>query len=183
MKIDLQTGLFSDVRYLPSPNYDERPENNKIDLLVIHNISLPPGRFGTGAVEKFFCNQLDFTDDPYYSTISHLKVASHLFIDRKGSMTQFVPFTKRAWHAGESSFEGRTRCNDFSIGIELEGTDETTFEEKQYQILSEVIQTLMKTYPLITRDRIVGHSHIAPQRKTDPGPFFDWRYLNGLLGI
>lgn len=183
MKIDLATGLLTSARYIMSMHHDDRPDNTQIDLIVIHNISLPPGQFGTDAVEKFFCDQLDFSAHPYFSTISQLKVSSHLFIDRKGAVTQFVPFIKRAWHAGESSFQGRTRCNDFSIGIELEGTDDIVFEEVQYKVLSDIIKIVKISYPHITRERIVGHSDIAPQRKTDPGPMFDWRYLDCLLSV
>lgn len=181
MKSDLDDGMLNIARYASSSHCDDRPNDMPIDMIVIHNISLPPGQFGTGAVEKFFCDRLDFAEHPYYSSISHLKVSSHLLIDRQGVITQFVPFTKRAWHAGESSFQGRTRCNDFSIGIELEGSDDVAFEENQYKALVEVIRVLMKTYPMITRERIVGHSDIAPHRKTDPGPCFDWRYLDCLL--
>jgi N-acetyl-anhydromuramoyl-L-alanine amidase len=177
MEIDKLSGLLQGVRYLPSSNHDARPENMPIDMIVIHNISLPPGQFGSGAIERFFCDQLDMTQHPYFQTIADLKVSSHLLIDRKGVITQFVPFHKRAWHAGVSCFEGRERCNDFSIGIELEGTDDLPFESAQYDALVNVIHLLMQEYPLITRDRIVGHSDIAPGRKTDPGAAFDWNKL------
>jgi len=181
MKINAHTGLLEPVHYLASSHCDVRPEHTVIDMIVVHNISLPPGEFGTGAVEKFFCGTLDFSLHEYYASIAHLRVSSHLFISREGKITQFVPFHKRAWHAGESAFAGRTNCNDFSIGIELEGTDHLPYEKKQYTILTEVIQLLTKQYPAITRDRIVGHSDIAPQRKTDPGPAFDWPHLDCLL--
>ena len=174
MKIDKESGLVVPARYLPSSHCDDRPPNTVIDMIVVHNISLPPGQFGTGAVERFFCDELDFAEHPYFETISTLRVAAHLFINRTGEVIQFVPFFKRAWHAGQSSFQGRERCNDFSIGIELEGTDEIKFEEKQYGALLEVVRLLSAAYPEITRERIVGHSDIAPGRKTDPGPFFDW---------
>jgi AmpD protein len=181
LEIDKTTGLLVGERYLPSSHHNDRPENMPIDMIVIHNISLPPGQFGTGAVEKFFCDELDMTAHEYFSTISHLKVSAHLLIDRQGVITQFVPFSKRAWHAGQSNFDGRSECNDFSIGIELEGTDHLLFEKKQYETLSQVIQLLLQTYPDIRRERIVGHSDIAPGRKTDPGPAFDWSNLDCLL--
>lgn len=181
MKIDRVTSLLNPVRYEPSAHCDERPENTTIDMIVIHNISLPPGEFGTGAIEKFFCGQLDFSQHPYYATIADLRVSSHLLIDRTGLVTQFVPFAKRAWHAGKSFFEGRERCNDFSIGIELEGTDSVCYEKKQYEQLGRVINTIREAYPAILRRRIVGHSDIAPGRKTDPGPKFEWSYLDCLL--
>jgi AmpD protein len=181
MKIDLPDGLLSPARYLPSPHCDNRPENMAIDLLVVHGISLPPNQFGEGFVEKFFCGELDFFAHPYFATIATLKVSAHLFIDRRGDIIQFVPFAKRAWHAGHSFFQGRERCNDFSIGIELEGTDETPYEKIQYEKLAQITQLLRQTYPALTRDRVVGHSDIAPGRKTDPGPFFDWNYLDCLL--
>lgn len=183
LKIDPITNLLINAQYLPSAHHNDRPENTAIDMIVIHNISLPPGKFGTGDVQKFFCDALDFSLDPYFETIKNLKVSAHLFISRLGEITQFVPFSKRAWHAGESSFQGRTNCNDFSIGIELEGTDDLPFEKVQYEKLTRVIQLLMQTYPTIKRERIVGHSDIAPQRKTDPGPHFDWDYLDSLLNF
>lgn len=150
-------------------------------MIVVHGISLPPGEFGSKAVEDFFTGHLDSSLHPYFATIQTLKVSSHLFIKRTGEIIQFVPFNRRAWHAGESSFQGRTRCNDFSIGIELEGTDTTPYEIKQYEQLVRVIRILMQAYPAITADRIVGHVDIAPGRKTDPGPYFDWNYLKGRL--
>jgi AmpD protein len=181
LEIDLSTGLLTSARYLPSPHQDARPDGMVIDMIVIHNISLPPGQFGTGAIEQFFCGELDSTLHPYFSTIKQLRVASHLLIERKGLITQFVPFSKRAWHAGQSHFEGRTHCNDFSIGIELEGTDDIPYEKIQYATLLKVIPILMQTYPSITQNRIVGHSDIAKGRKTDPGPAFDWGYLKSIL--
>ena len=181
LKIDPQQGLIAPVLYRPSPHHDERPQEAVINMIVIHGISLPPGEFGASAVEDFFCNTLDFSGHPAFASIAHLKVSSHLFIKRTGEIIQFVPFTKRAWHAGESSFQGQSRCNDFSIGIELEGTDDILYDRNQYQQLSCVIRLLMETYPAITQDRIVGHVDIAPHRKTDPGPAFDWKHLKGLL--
>lgn len=178
--MEIHNGLLKAAHYAPSVHCDERPDA-AIDMIVIHNISLPPGEFGTGVVEKFFCSKLDFSEHPYFSDIAELKVSSHLFIDRQGKITQFVPFHQRAWHAGKSFFQGRERCNDFSIGIELEGTDSVPYEEIQYKQLVKVIQALMTAYPDITRERIVGHSDIAPGRKTDPGPVFDWTQLDCVL--
>ena len=156
-----------------SPNCSSR-EKGEISLLVIHNISLPPGKFGGGHVEEFFQNILDPQAHPYFDEIKELKVSSHLFIERDGSITQFVPFDKKAWHAGVSNFNGRENCNEFSIGIELEGTDELEYTQQQYDSLVEVSRELMVLYPLITKDNIVGHCDIAPGRKTDPGKAFDW---------
>lgn len=183
MNITLPDGLLTSANFLPSPHCDARPENTLIDMIVIHGISLPPGEFGTGAIEKFFCGKLDNTAHPYFATISKLRVSSHLLIERTGKIIQFVPFSKRAWHAGESLFQGRKSCNDFSIGIELEGTDELPYEKIQYEKLAEVIRLLTQAYPAITRERIAGHSDIAPMRKTDPGPLFDWSCLDKYLYI
>jgi AmpD protein len=182
VKIDINTGLLEGANYLASPHCNARPAEMPIDMVVIHGISLPPNEFGTGWVEKFFCGNLDPKAHPYFETISHLNVSSHLFIDRQGSITQFVPFTRRAWHAGVSTFDGRTECNDFSIGIELEGADDMPYEKIQYTRLAEVLDALQKTYPAIHAKRIVGHSDIAPGRKTDPGESFDWAYLELLTG-
>jgi len=163
-----------------SPNCSSR-EKGEISLLVIHNISLPPGKFGGGHVEEFFQNILDPQAHPYFDEIKELKVSSHLFIERDGSITQFVPFDKKAWHAGVSNFNGRENCNEFSIGIELEGTDELEYTQQQYDSLVEVSRELMVLYPLITKDNIVGHCDISPGRKTDPGKAFDWDlYLSRL---
>ncbi len=181
MKIDLPDGLLKPAHYLPSPHCDDRPQNTAIDMLVVHGISLPPAQFGIGFVEKFFCGELDFSLHPYFATIATLKVSAHLFIKRSGEIFQFVPFAKRAWHAGQSYFQGREGCNDFSIGIELEGTDELPYEKIQYEKLAQVTKVIMQIYPAVTRERIVGHSDIAPGRKTDPGPFFNWNYLDCLL--
>jgi AmpD protein len=163
-----------------SPNCSSR-EKGEISLLVIHNISLPPGKFGGGHVEEFFQNILDPQAHPYFDEIKELKVSSHLFIDRDGSITQFVPFDKKAWHAGVSNFNGRENCNEFSIGIELEGTDELEYTQQQYDSLVEVSRELMVLYPLITKDNIVGHCDIAPGRKTDPGKAFDWNLYRSRL--
>lgn len=167
----------------PSPNADERPDGCPVDLLVIHNISLPPGKFGGDFVEDLFLNRLDPDAHPYFATIAGLRVSSHLFIRRDGRCTQFVALDRRAWHAGVSCFDGRERCNDFSIGIELEGSDDTAFTDPQYSRLAEMTQAIHRHYPAITSDRITGHSDIAPQRKTDPGPHFDWQRYRDSLGV
>jgi AmpD protein len=165
------------AKYLPSPNYDERPDSNDLSLIVIHCISLPPGEFGGDWIDRLFTNTLDPTAHPYFSGIHQLRVSAHLLIPRDGNLTQYVPFNLRAWHAGESSYQGRNRCNDFSIGIELEGSEYIPYTEQQYTKLSSVIYTLLDTYPSLSWERIVGHSDIAPTRKTDPGPSFDWNRL------
>lgn len=168
------------ARQVLCENHNERPDN-EVSLLVIHNISLPAGKFGGPFIEDLFCNRLDAKADPSFASIAALNVSAHLLIRRDGSVIQFVPFNRRAWHAGVSSFEGRSQCNDFSIGIELEGADDQPFSQLQYWCLVRVTQTLMYYYPLITPQRITGHSDIAPDRKTDPGPCFDWEYyLRGL---
>tara|TARA_Y100001935_G_scaffold249454_1_gene248088 strand:- start:501 stop:1043 length:543 start_codon:yes stop_codon:yes gene_type:complete len=158
-----------------SPNFSER-EADDISLLVLHNISLPPGEFGGGNVEKFFLNELDSDEHPYFKEIHDLKVSSHLYIKRDGSIIQFVPLDKKAWHAGVSSFKGKQNCNEFSIGIELEGTDDIPYEKAQYLTLIRITLALMEKYPYLKKDNIVGHSDIAPERKTDPGGSFDWVY-------
>lgn len=181
LSIQPASGLLEPVIFKTSPHHDERPDGTVIDMIVIHGISLPPSEFGSHAIEDFFCGKLDTSLHPYYTTIAHLRVAAHLLIKRSGEIIQFVPFSKRAWHAGVSSFSGRTGCNDFSIGIELEGTDEIPYEQVQYKQLSRIIPLLMQCYTAITHDRIVGHADIAPGRKTDPGSAFDWAYLKGML--
>jgi|TARA_B110000240_G_C13189854_1_gene321510 AmpD protein len=178
MRIDPNTHLIVGVDYQCSPNADNRPEKTSIDLIVIHNISLPPYEFGTGCVQKFFANKLDISAHEYFEEIRDLHVSSHLFIERNGEVTQFVPFNKRAWHAGQSCFEGRPSCNDFSIGIELEGTDDIEYTVKQYVVLKAIILSLQMAYPSLSLGDLTGHSDIAPGRKTDPGPAFDWEKLN-----
>ncbi|MEO0442401.1 MAG: 1,6-anhydro-N-acetylmuramyl-L-alanine amidase AmpD [Pseudomonadota bacterium] len=178
-QFSIENGWVSPAKHLCSPNFNDRPQQGGIDLLVIHNISLPPEQFGGGNIEKFFCNQLDSSAHPYFQQIKDLKVSSHLLIDREGSLVQFVSLNKRAWHAGQSYFNNRENCNDFSIGIELEGTDNIPYTENQYKSLIALTQTLLKVYPELHKDSIVGHSDIAPGRKTDPGPAFNWRqYLD-----
>ena len=174
-------GWLDVAQAYPSPNCDVRPQTTSPDLVVIHGISLPPGEFGGPYIEALFTNTLDPDAHPYFRTIHEDEVSAHVLIRRDGSLTQFVPFGLRAWHAGASNFQGRTRCNDFSIGIELEGCDDTQYEEAQYISLAQVLHTLMTHYPGITPDHIVGHSDIAPGRKTDPGPGFDWARLHALL--
>lgn len=174
-------GWLEDCAHIPSPNCDERPDGSGIGLLVIHNISLPPGEFGGDGVSQLFTNTLDASVHPYYATIAGMKVSAHFFIRRDGMIIQFVPCSKRAWHAGESCWQGASRCNDFSIGIELEGSDDTPFEEAQYLALDRLTRVLRSVYPI---RGIAGHNDIAPLRKTDPGPCFDWgRYLGGLCRV
>ena len=173
----IDSGWLTTALRCPSPNFNERP-TSEISLVVIHNISLPPGQFGTGCVEAFFRNRLDSEAHPYFKEIEGLEVSAHLLIQRDGEVLQFVPFDKRAWHAGQSQFQGRENCNDFSIGIELEGTDDMPFTEQQYSQLIKLIALLQNQYPQITKERIAGHQHIAPGRKTDPGYLFDWDYLH-----
>lgn len=181
MSVDLPTGLLETAQFCPTEHCDERPCGAIIDLIVIHSISLPPGEFGTSAIHDFFRGQLNPNAHPFFQSIADLKVSAHVLIDREGTVVQFVPFHLRAWHAGDSLFQGKVACNDFSIGVELEGTNETPYEKEQYHSLANVITLLMAAYPHITRDRIVGHADIAPERKTDPGRAFDWPYLQGLL--
>ncbi len=165
------------VQLSPSPNINARPAGVAIDLLVIHNISLPPGQFGSSDIEDFFLNRLDTRKHPYFETLQGLQVSAHCLIRRSGALIQFAPFSARAWHAGRSEFAGRAECNDFSIGIELEGTDCKPYTVCQYQSLAAVAAYVMVQYPAITAERIAGHADIAPARKTDPGPAFDWRYF------
>ena len=169
------------VSHQPSPNADERPDDCEIDLLVVHNISLPPGEFGGGFIADLFLNRLDPTAHPFFREIVDLRVSAHLLVRRDGTVIQFVALDRRAWHAGVSRFCGREQCNDFSIGIELEGTDETPFTPVQYRRLTGLIRQIQGRYPAITDQRIVGHSDIAPGRKTDPGPAFEWAMLRRLL--
>ncbi len=180
-EIAIVDNWLSVAHKMPSPNFNERPPNTPISLLVIHNISLPPGEFGGGFVQQFFQNQLDARVHPYFATIASLQVSAHLFIERDGNVTQFVAFDQRAWHAGASSFDGVANCNDYSIGIELEGTDSQAYTDEQYIALAKVTRQLLLTYPTLTPERITGHEHIAPGRKTDPGPAFDWPRFSALL--
>jgi len=169
------------VRKRPSPNRGPRPDPADISLVVVHGISLPPGEFGTGAVENLFLNRLDTTRDPRLADLAGVRVSAHLFIDRRGRTTQFVPFNERAWHAGVSCWHGRENCNDFSIGIELEGEDQRAYTRSQYRRLAKVLAALFERYPHLSRNAVVGHQEIAPGRKTDPGPAFDWQQVLGGL--
>lgn len=181
MEFLIEKNLLSGARLVESPNQSQRSANNEIDLLVIHNISLPPGEYGSRCIDQLFCNQLDGSDHPYFSEIVGLKVSSHLLIDRGGELTQYVPFDRKAWHAGDSIYCGKSDCNDYSIGIELEGTDFEPFTDKQYISLVTITDLLLNDYPCLNQDRIVGHSEVSPGRKTDPGPHFDWnRYKMAL---
>ncbi len=181
MEIDPNTGLLDEAKQVASPNCDHRPPDCQPELIVIHCISLPPGRFGGPWIEKLFNNKLPPDQHPYFREICRQKVSAHLLIRRDGELVQFVPFHHRAWHAGESAYCGRAACNDFSIGIELEGTDDGSFEMTQYQRLCQVVKTLCKAYPYLTTEKITGHSDISPGRKLDPGPGFEWNLLGRLL--
>ena len=173
-------GQLLGARQVPSPNFNARPTDQEIQLLVIHNISLPPSQFGGGYIEQFFQNQLDWSQHPYFQTIQGMQVSAHLLILRTGEVLQFVNFADRAWHAGRSSYLAQPECNDYSIGIELEGSDDLPFETAQYQSLVRVVHCLQQAYPSI-QQHIAGHSDIAPGRKTDPGPYFDWQYFREQL--
>lgn len=177
----ITNGLLDIARQHASPNYDDRPVDVSIDLVVIHGISLPPGEYGGAWIDAFFSNTLNPAAHPYFRSIADMRVSSHLLIRRDGEVVQYVNFNQRAWHAGVSSFAGREACNDFAIGIELEGTDEAPYEEAQYRQLAAVLRCLQDNYSAITPERITGHSDIAPGRKTDPGPAFDWSHLRALL--
>lgn len=177
----VDAGRLKPARWLASPNYNARPENTTIDLLVLHNISLPPEQFGDGFIGDFFCNRLDTARHPYFETVRSHKVSAHLLITRRGDIVQFVAFEDRAWHAGVSAYQGRKDCNNFSIGIELEGCDNLSYAPVQYAVLAAATRVLMRAYPGIDSERIVGHSDIAPERKTDPGPRFDWERFHRQL--
>ncbi len=181
MIIDPTTGWLQGVRQVPSPNSDERPAGSKLELIVVHGISLPPGQFNNGWIERFFCNDLPPDADPYFATICALEVSAHVLIGRGGEATQFVPFDQRAWHAGRSSYCGRIACNDFSVGVELEGADDIPYTKAQYRALATLIHALRRCYPSLRQAEVVGHSDISPGRKTDPGPAFDWHELRWLL--
>ncbi|MDX1803853.1 MAG: 1,6-anhydro-N-acetylmuramyl-L-alanine amidase AmpD [Alcanivorax sp.] len=173
--LTLNQHRIDQAQWCPSPNYNDRPDATAISLLVVHNISLPPGQFGGPYIEDLFLNRLDAQAHPYFQGISQLRVSSHFLIRRDGRLLQFVACDKRAWHAGVSSFEGRENCNDFSLGIELEGADDIPYEAAQYDALAAVTALLQQHYPAIADERITGHENIAPGRKTDPGPAFDWQ--------
>lgn len=179
MRIDVQTGLLEGVEYLPSPH--KSPRSLPIDLLVVHNISLPPNEYGERYIHDLFMGTLDCTRHAYFERLEGLQVSAHILINREGHITQFVPFSEQAWHAGISLYQGREACNGYSVGIELEGSDEEPFQEPQYYALAKLSNALISSYPKMSRDRIVGHSDIAPMRKTDPGPYFDWGYYRCIM--
>jgi len=180
--VEVDTGLIDPATLRLSPNRDARPDGCEPELIVVHGISLPPGEFGGPEIEQLFLNALDWDAHPYFGQIRGLEVSSHLLIRRDGELVQFVPFIQRAWHAGDSAFRGRARCNDFSIGIELEGEDETPYTDRQYSVLASVIAALRQAYPTVSGREIAGHCDIAPGRKSDPGPAFDWlRLYDGLV--
>jgi AmpD protein len=181
-RVNTDDGFIEPVRHCPSPNCDARPEGVEPDLLVVHGISLPPGEFGGPGIEDLFMNRLDWNAHEYFSSIRGLEVSAHLLIRRDGELIQFVPFTHRAWHAGASRFRGRRCCNDFSIGIELEGEDETPYSDSQYEVLVAVTQAILTAYSGLSARRIAAHSDLSPGRKTDPGPAFDWLRLYDGLG-
>ena len=182
-QLDKDGNWLNEVDIVVSPNFDARPENVEIDLLVIHGISLPPGEYGGGFIDQLFTNRLDPAEHPYFEEIKDLRVSSHLLIKRNGAVTQYVPFKQRAWHAGVSCFAGREQCNDFSIGIELEGCDDEAYTEEQYQVLAVITDVICQRWQKITKDRIVGHSDIAPGRKTDPGAAFNRDYYFSLITL
>lgn len=181
-RVDTDSGLLQPVRLSLSPNRDARPPQCAIDAIILHGISLPPGQFGGDEIEQLFQNQLDWDAHPYFGEIRGMQVSAHLLIRRDGEVVQFVPFSERAWHAGASFFRGRTRCNDFSIGIELEGEDETPYDARQYTELVKVLQALIGAYPGLSARELAGHCDIAPGRKSDPGTAFDWPRLYDGLG-
>lgn len=183
LEVEVATGLLRGVRYVPSPNQDLRPAGMEPELIVVHGISLPPGGFGGPWIEQLFMNTLPPDEHPYFAQISMLRVSSHLVIRRDGAISQYVPFHARAWHAGQSAFEGRTACNDFSVGIELEGADTIPYADPQYQVLATVVSALCRAYPRLSLTRIAGHSDISPGRKSDPGPAFDWARARRLMTL
>ena len=180
MQGKLIDGWVSGVKHSASPHYDVR-STGEVSLLVLHNISLPPRQFGTGKVEEFFLGKLNAAEHPYFSEIASLRVSAHFFIEREGRIVQFVSCLNRAWHAGKSSYAGREDCNDYSLGIELEGADDIAYSVEQYGALLQLTQLLLEDFPALTQDRICGHSDIAPMRKTDPGEAFDWSYFRAEL--
>jgi AmpD protein len=183
LHVDPASGLLRGAEFIASPNCDDRPAGCRPELVVIHGISLPPGEFGGPWIERLFTNSLPAAAHPYFATIEGLKVSAHVLIRRDGRIVQFVPFDRRAWHAGESSWCGRERCNDYSIGIELEGTDDTGYEDAQYSSLATTLRALIEAYPGLTTETLAGHADVAPGRKTDPGMAFDWPRLHTLLRV
>ena len=181
LRIDVESGLMQGARQIASPNYDSRPPGVEADLIVVHGISLPPGEYGGAWIDRLFTNTLPAEVHPYFAEVCSLRVSSHVVVSRDGALTQYVKFSERAWHAGKSIYQGREACNDFSVGIELEGTDTTPYESAQYSALAEVVAALCATYPRLSPNRLVGHSDISPGRKTDPGPAFDWPRARRLI--
>jgi AmpD protein len=181
LQVDLGSGLMRGAGLVASPNRDLRPAGVEADLIVVHGISLPPGEFGGPWIDRLFTNTLPADAHPYFAKIGPMRVSSHLVVRRDGALTQYVKFTERAWHAGKSLYEGREACNDFSIGVELEGADTVPYEEAQYAALADAVAALCAAYPRLSPDRLVGHSDVAPGRKTDPGPAFDWPYARHLI--
>jgi AmpD protein len=182
LRVHVATGLLEGVRQVSSPHFDARPAGVAPDLIVMHGISLPPGEFGGAWIDKLFTGGLPRTGHPYFAQIHGMRVSSHLLVRRDGELVQYVPFQMRAWHAGVSEYQGRSACNDFSIGIEMEGADDIPYEAAQYGAAARAIQALLVAYPELSAERIVGHSDIAPGRKTDPGPTFDWAVLREAVG-
>ncbi len=181
LRVDIDSGLMLGVRQVASPNFDGRPPGVEADLIVVHGISLPPGEFGGPWIDRLFTNTLPAEIHPYFAEVCSLRVSSHLVVQRDGTVTQYVRFTDRAWHAGVSVYEGREACNDFSVGVELEGTDTLEYEPVQYRALAEVVAALCAAYPRLSSQRMAGHSDISPGRKTDPGPAFDWPHARRLI--
>ena len=181
MRVHVATGLMEGVRQVLSPHRDTRPQGVEPDLIVMHGISLPPGEYGGPWIDRLFTGSLPRDVHPYFATINGLRVSSHLLVRRDGELVQFVPFQLRAWHAGASSYEGRNACNDFSIGIELEGEDEQPYADAQYQSAAAAVGALLEAYPTLSATRIAGHSQVSPGRKTDPGPAFDWQRFRSLI--
>lgn len=182
MQHDNRTGRVAGARWAPSPNFDDRPAGVRINALVVHCISLPPGRYGGGDIERFFCNRLDHHAHPYFEQIRDMRVSAHFLITRAGELVQFVSTLHRAWHAGRSVLDGVPEVNDFSIGVELEGVDHDGFTDAQYKTLAPLTMSLMTAYPEISSGRLVGHCDVAPERRTDPGPGFDWqRYRRDIV--
>ncbi len=182
LEVDTGSGVLRGVRRVDSPNFDARPAGCEPQLIVVHGISLPPGDFGGPWIDQLFTNTLAKDAHPYFAEVHGMRVSAHLFVNRAGEITQYVRFTDRAWHAGTSSFAGREACNDFSIGVELEGADTIPYEEIQYRVLAAIVAALCVAYPGLSEQRVVGHSDIAPGRKTDPGPAFDWSRARQLIG-
>jgi AmpD protein len=181
LKIEPATGLVAGVRQVLSPHFDARPAGVLPELIVVHGISLPPGEFGGPWIDRLFTGGLPPDVHPYFHDIARVRVSAHALIRRDGVIVQYVPFGQRAWHAGQSHYRGRAACNDFSIGIELEGTDDTPYADPQYDQLGALVEALLATYPSLSSDHIVGHSDVAPGRKTDPGPSFDWERWRSIL--